>query len=53
MITATLKVIQTTTKVILITEEVIRLTTTLKVISATTKVILANKEEITPTLKMI
>ena len=39
---ATLKIIQTTTKVILTTEEVI--TTTLRVISATTKVILATKE---------
>ena len=42
VMTATLKVILSTTKVILTTDEVIR--TTLKVISATTKVILTTEE---------
>ena len=47
MITATLKVISTTTKMMLSTEKVF--TTTLKVISATTKVILVTEEVITAT----
>ena len=46
-----LKIISTTTNVILATEEVT--TATLKGISATTKVILTTKEVITTTLKVI
>ena len=50
VITATLKIISSTTKVILTTEEVI--TTPLKVISATTNVILATEEVTTANLKV-
>ena len=48
---ATLNVISATTKVILVTDEVI--TTTLKVISAATKVTLPTEEVITARLKII
>ena len=51
MITATLKVISATTKLVMVAEEVI--TATSKVNSATTKVIVVTEEMITATLKVI